>query len=70
MTAVLRVHAIMHIDIGLTIIWLTAKTHGLGEYNWGMFLMGQVVDTLYDVCIETQKEGRRESFQGMRQIGK
>ena len=59
MTSVLRVHAIMHIAIGISIWWLNANTHKLGEYNWGMFLIVRVVDTLYDACIEIQKDGRK-----------
>ena len=35
-TTVLRFHEIMHIDIGLPIRYLTAKTHELGKYNWGV----------------------------------
>ena len=45
MTALLWVYAIMNIYIGINIQWLTAKAHELGEYNWGMFLMVQVVYT-------------------------
>ena len=52
MTAALRVHAIIHIAIGIPIQWLTATTNELGEYNWGIVLIGRVVDTLYDVCIQ------------------
>ena len=49
----------MHISIWIPILWLTAKTHELGECNWGIFLMGRVVDTLYDVCIEIHKDSSR-----------
>ena len=49
----------MNIYIGLNIQWLTAKAHELGEYNWGMLYMGQVVDKLYDVCIEINKDVRK-----------
>ena len=59
MTAVLQVHAIMHISIGIPIIWLTTKTHELGECSWGIFFMGIVVDTLYDVCIEIHNDSSR-----------
>ena len=58
MTAVLRVHEIIHVAIGLPIRWLIAKTYDLGEYNWGMLLTRRVVDTLYYVYIEIYKDGR------------
>ena len=59
MAAVLQVHTIMHISIGLNSLQLTTNTHELGEQKWVMFFIVQVVDKLYAVCIEIQKDGRK-----------
>ena len=59
MTEILQGCAIMHIAIGVVIQWLNSKIHELGGYKLGMFLMGVVVDILYDFCIEIQKNTRK-----------
>ena len=55
--AVIIANAIMCIAIGLTIQFLKSKKHELGEYNWGIFSIGKLVDKLYDFCIKIQKDG-------------
>ena len=59
MRSVIRFNGIVYIDIGITIICLTTKTHELGEYNWSIFLIGRLLHTLYDVCIVIQKDVRK-----------
>ena len=55
--ALVRCLSILHISICLPTRWLAGNTEDLGDYNFGLFDMGVVVDTIEDKMMMVVNDG-------------